>query len=55
MSLDLSLEKDYFSCGMRMDCRRSESTEKAKQLRIPQMTNDGGDSGGGEESNSRDI
>lgn len=47
--------KDYSSCGMRIDCGRSESTEEAKQLSIPQMTNDGGDSGGGEESDSRDT
>lgn len=45
--------KDYSTCGMKIGCR-SKSTEEAKQVSIPQMSNDGGDSVGREESDSRD-
>lgn len=48
--------KDCSSCGLRMDFRRSASTEEANQLSsFYQMRDDGGDSGDGEESDSRDI
>lgn len=47
--------KDYSSCGMRIDCRRSESTATKGHNGFYQMRDGSVGSGDGQELDSRDT